>query len=202
MKLYSIDEVKWDKLLHIKTTGRDDSRADQYHYPYEPTPYAVLDRLANSGYITKRNTLIDYGCGKGRVEFFLSYQTRCKTIGIEYDERIQTVAVENQVSAVSGNRTTFILGSAENYQVPTEADRFYFFNPFSVTLLRKVMAKIEESYYEKPREMFFFFYYPSDEYVAYLMTKEELSFLDEVDCRDLFEGDNRREKILIFERIQ
>lgn len=195
-------ETKWDKLLHIKTTGRDDSQADQYHYPYEPTPYAVLERLANSGYITKKNTLIDYGCGKGRADFFLSYQTRCKSIGIEYDERIYAVAEENQMSAVSGNRTAFVLESAENYRVPTGADRFYFFNPFSVTLLRKVMAKVLESYYENPREMLFFFYYPSDEYVAYLMTKEEFSFLDEVDCRNLFEGDNKREKILIFERMR
>lgn len=31
------NEVKYDKLLKIKTTGRDDSRSDQYCYPYEPT---------------------------------------------------------------------------------------------------------------------------------------------------------------------
>ncbi len=42
----------------------DDSNADQYRYPYEPTPYSVLERLANTGYIRKNNTLIDYGCGK------------------------------------------------------------------------------------------------------------------------------------------
>jgi len=194
-----MNETQFDKLLHIKTTGRDDSRADQYHYPYEPTPYSVLERLANSGYITKKNTLVDYGCGKGRVDFFLSYQTRCKSIGIEYDERIHAGAVENKNTAVSGNRTEFILGSAEEYEVPKEADRFYFFNPFSVTLLRKVLNKIEESYYKNPREIILFFYYPSDEYVAYLMTKNAVSFLDEIDCRDLFEGDNKREKILVFE---
>ena len=39
------NENQWDKLLKIKTTGRDDSRADQYRYPYEPTPYCVLQRL-------------------------------------------------------------------------------------------------------------------------------------------------------------
>ena len=189
----------FDKLLHVKTTGRDDSRADQYHYPYEPTPYTVLERLANSGYVTKKNKLIDYGCGKGRVDFFLSYQTRCKSIGVEYDDRIHAGTLENQKIAVSGGRTEFILGSAENFEVPIDADRFYFFNPFSVSLLRKVMGKITESYYANPREMLLFFYYPSDEYVSYLMTKEEVSFLDEIDCRDLFEGDNRREKILIFE---
>ena len=194
-----MSETRWDKLLHIKTTGRDDSRADQYRYPYEPTPYSVLERLANSGYITKKNTIVDYGCGKGRVDFFLAYQTRCKSIGIEYDDRIYAGIIENKKSAVSGSRTEFVLGSAEEYEVPEEADRFYFFNPFSVTLLRKVMNKIEESYYKNPREILFFFYYPSDEYVAYLMTKERVFFADEIDCRDLFEGDNKREKVLIFE---
>ena len=68
-----INENKWDKLLRIRTSGRDDSRSDQYRYPYEPTPYSVLERLAFSGYIGKKNTLVDYGCGKGRVDFFLSY---------------------------------------------------------------------------------------------------------------------------------
>ena len=46
-------ESQWDKLLKIKTTGRDDSHAEQYRYPYEPTPYSVLERLANSGLIGK-----------------------------------------------------------------------------------------------------------------------------------------------------
>ena len=95
-----IRENKWDKLLKIHTMGRDDSNADQYHYPYEPTPYSVLERLANTGIIRKNNTLLDYGCGKGRVDFFLSYQTRCRSIGIEYDERIYQKAVENKDKAV------------------------------------------------------------------------------------------------------
>ena len=87
------NESRWDKLLNIRTMGRDDTHADQYRYPYEPTPYSVLERLANAGYIRKGNILLDYGCGKGRVDFFLSYQTRCKSIGIEYDERIYEKAV-------------------------------------------------------------------------------------------------------------
>ena len=114
---------------------------------------------------------MDYGCGKGRVDFFLSYQTRCRSIGIEYNERIYAKAVENKETAISAERV----------------------------ILRKVMARIRESYYEKPRRMQLYFYYPSDEYMAYLMTVEELTFLDEIDCRDLFSGDNPRERIVIFE---
>ena len=82
------NEVKYDKLLKIKTTGRDDSRSDQYCYPYEPTPYCVLERLAYCGYLGKKNHLLDYGCGKGRVDFFLAWQVRCRTTGVEYDERM------------------------------------------------------------------------------------------------------------------
>lgn len=126
----SENENTWDKLLQIKTTGRDDSNADQYNYPYEPTPYSVLERLANSGMIRKKDVVLDYGCGKGRVDFFLAYQVRANTIGIEYDERIYQSAVVNQEMAVSGTRTRFELAKAENYVVPQEVKHCYFFNPF------------------------------------------------------------------------
>lgn len=192
------NENTWDKLLQIKTTGRDDSNADQYHYPYEPTPYRVLERLANSGFIRKKDVVLDYGCGKGRVDFFLSYQTKAHTIGIEYDERIYQNAIENQKTVVSGARTKFILTKAETYKVPSEVNRCYFFNPFSIEILHKVMARMIESYYANPREMLLFFYYPSQEYISYLMTVNELEFYDEIACGDLFEGNDLRERIMIF----
>ena len=195
------NENTWEHLLKIKTSGRDDSEANPCHYPYESTPYSVLERLANSEYIGKRNVLIDYGCGKGRVDFFLSYQLRCKTIGVEYDERLYKAALRNKEAAVSGRTAEFVLANAERYTVPTEVDRFYFFNPFSLEILKHVIGKILASYYEKMREMKLFFYYPSDEYVSCLMQMEELEFEDEISCKDLFEGDNPRERILIFKTL-
>lgn len=191
-------EEKWDRLLQIRTTGRDDSGADQYRYPYEPTPYCVLERLANTGYIRKGNTLLDYGCGKGRVDFFLSWQTRCQSIGIEYDERIYEKAVENLRNAVSSKRVMFEKEDARLYDVPEETDRIYFFNPFSVEILQKVFRRIQASYYTAPRKILLFFYYPSDEYLSFLLREDELLFFEEIDCRDLFPGSNPRERIMIF----
>ncbi len=193
------EEQKWDKLLQIHTTGRDDSNSDQYRYPYEPTPYTVLERFANSGLLCKENTLLDYGCGKGRADFFLSYQTRCHTIGVEYNERIYEKAVENREQGVAAGRTEFVLADAVQFSVPARVDRVYFFNPFSIEILKKVLARVLESYYENPRELLLFFYYPSDEYISYLMTVDELIFSDEIDCRDLFPGENKRERIVVFE---
>lgn len=192
------NEIKWDKLLRIHTMGRDDSNADQYRYPYEPTPYSVLERLANTGLIRKGNTLLDYGCGKGRVDFFLSYQTRCRSIGIEYDERIYRKAMENKETGVAEDRVSFKLADAEKFTVPEAVDCIYFFNPFSLEILQKVIARILDSYYENMRPIQLFFYYPSDEYISYLMTVEEMIFYDEIDCRDLFQGDDLRERIIVW----
>ena len=189
-------EKTWDKLLRIHTAGRDDTNSDTYRYPYEPTPYSVLERLADSGMIGKNDVVLDYGCGKGRVGFFLSNRLKVSTIGIEYDEHIYRSALENQKA--SNAKADFVLTRAEEYTVPQSVSRCYFFNPFSVEILHKVMARIIESYYQTPREIFLFFYYPSDAYISYLMTVDELEFYDEIECDDLFAGDPR-ERILIFQ---
>ena len=190
-------ENNWDKLLQIKTVGRDETNADEYHHPYEPTDYCVLERLAESGFFSEEDVVLDYGCGKGRVGFFLSHRTKVRSIGIEYDAHIYEAALENCRTARA--KAEFVLTRAEEYEVPAEVNRCYFFNPFSVEILHKVMARIIESWYENPREIFLFFYYPADEYLSCLMTVEELEFYDEIACDDLFEGNDPRERILIFQ---
>ena len=197
MKKTDLENIM-DKELRIQTSGRDDSKEDGYHHPYEPTPYTVLERLIESGYITKENIIVDYGCGKGRVDFYLSAQIGCQTIGIDFDERMIKKALENNRDFVGKRKPEFLHISAESYEI-TDADSFYFFNPFPIEILRSVLGKILESYYKNPRAMTLFFYYPDKEYVAYLMTKDELMFVDEIDCMDLFQGKNKRERILIFE---
>ena len=190
-------EKTWDLSLRIQTCGRDELGADEYHHPYEPTPYSVLERLADSGLIGKDDVVLDYGCGKGRVGFFLSHRAKVQTIGIEYDERIYEGSLKNQKTART--KANFVLSRAEEYEVPAEVNRCYFFNPFSVEILHKVMARICDSWYASPREVFLFFYYPADEYIAFLMTVDELEFYDEIECDDLFDGNNSRERIMIFQ---
>ena len=183
---------KWDKLLHIKTMGRDDSQSDQYRYPYEPTPYSVLQRLANTGLIRKNNMLLDYGCGKGRVDFFLSYQTRCRCLGVEYDERIYEKVMDNKKEAVSKERVSFSLANAEEFQLPEQIDRIYFFNPFSIEIFRKVVANIQRSMEKSWRKVTIILYYPDSEYTYFLeectnFTLEMQIRLDECD-KDPREG--------------
>ena len=113
-------ESTWDKSLQIQTCGRDDTNADQYH-PYEPTPYSVLERLAGSGLFCDGDAVLDYGCGKGRVGFFLSSQTKARSIGIEYDRRIYEGALRNLETAKT--KQEFLLTRAEEYDVPQAVNR-------------------------------------------------------------------------------
>lgn len=191
-------EQEWDRLLNIKTTGRDDTISDFTRYPYEPTDYNVLEQVVNTGLIRKNNTLIDYGCGKGRVSFFLSSQTKCRSIGVEYNPRLYEKALTNQDRASRGHLVTLVQQDAADFAVPHYADRAFFFNPFSTDILRTVMMNLLESCREFPREILLFFYYPSKAYTDYLANMPQLSLIDTLDCCGISKGRDSREKLLIY----
>ena len=197
-------EKYYEELLNIKTTG--DQRWDEtkkcYH-PYEPTPYFALDKLFESYYINEKDSVIDFGCGKGRLNFYLNYNYNCNVLGIEMDEIFYNQCMENKKEYLKNNKReedkiNFLCTLAQEYEISDKDNKFYFFNPFSLEILRKTVARIIDSYYEHPREIQLFFYYPSDEYISYLMTVDEFLFLDEISCQDLFEGNDPRERMVVF----
>ena len=214
LKAY-IEDRLWDRRLHIDTAGRDATTEDGHRYAYEPTPYCVLEKLIQSDWLMQDNVLLDYGCGKGRVGIFAAIRTGCRSIGVDFNERFIAAAQRNRDAAgLQGQRdgssapaisafpaapaADFVSAYAEVFEVPDNVDRCYFFNPFSVQLLQSVTERIIESYCRAPRRILLMFYYPSDSYMAYLMSRDELSFVDEIDCSDVFPGDGR-ERIVCFE---
>jgi len=84
---FSLNEKKWDSKLNIFTQTSDYAEEQDDCYGYDPTPYIVLEKLLNQNLIKNSDTVIDYGCGKGRVSFFLHNQTHCKVIGIDHSKR-------------------------------------------------------------------------------------------------------------------
>ena len=197
-----LTEDQWERKLNIRTGGGSNHTADGENYPYEPTPYRVLLRLARSGYISRETKLVDYGCGKGRVSIFLARMTGCRVIGVDYNEQLIAAANENldrsKEKGTSLLQISFLHMAAERFEL-TDEDSFFFFNPFSEVILKRVIDQILWSWYENPRQMRLLFYYPTDEDVVALMQEEELMFADEIDCSDLFEGNQKRERILVFE---
>lgn len=191
-------EIELDKLLKIKTSGRDDSHSNLINFPYEATPYSVLQALSNSGYITKQDKIVDYGCGKGRVDFYLAYSNKCKMIGIEYDNRLYNTALENHKRAISAHRVEFINSCASEFKSLDDVTCAYFFNPFSVEILKKVINNLCESINKNNREIKLFFYYPSREYLAYLNEHTSITHIEDIDCNDLFKHVDYRERIAVY----
>ena len=222
---------EWDEKLGILTAGAGEDSPDMVNFRYEPTPYAVLERLAGSGLIGPDSVLIDYGCGRGRCTLFLHAKTGCRAIGIDHNpvlireakanlarmkgagpEASETKSGQDRKGALQEKETenaeaapglgkeavSFRRAKAQNYRV-TDENVFYFFNPFSEVILQAVLREIIGSWYEDPRQMYLFFYYPKDEDLAFLSMFDEIMFYDEIDCTDLYGGRDQREKILVYE---
>ena len=125
----------------------------------------------------------------------------CKSIGIEYDEKLVAAARLN-IEASHLSNVCIFQEDAETYQPGCDVNRCFFFNPFAGKILEAVLKRIFDSYCDNPRRILLFFYYPHDEHVASLMTSPWLIFTDEIDCSDLFQENNERERILDFEIME
>ena len=171
----------WDEKLNIFTSVSDHSEEDDSNYGYDPTPYIVLEEILKSDLLGKDDVLVDYGCGKGRLGFFFHNQTGCKVIGLDHSKRMIKKANKNLKNYGSSDEICFIHTKAEEYVPVDDANRFYFFNPFSSKIFAKVLEKIQESHDKNPREIIVFFYYSTIEYKLYLKTEPRLELVDSME---------------------
>ena len=187
----------WEQYLNIDTSGRDDYFEDDDHHPYEPTDYEVLELLLDTPYINNNDKLIDFGSGKGRVAFFLAKQYDIEICGVEFEESMYQKSLTNLKQNQYSN-IKFIQCDARNYHISDETI-FFFFNPFPIHVLRKVIQNIISAYYENPRKQILIFYYPSSEYMQYLLSIPEISLIDIIDCQEVLNVENAKEVLTIFE---
>ena len=192
----------WEKKLGVDTSAHIDRFIEEACNPYEPTDYCILERLADSGYVTSDSHFLDYGSGLGRSLFFMAAKTGCRATGIEFDPQLCEMAGRNleraRLSEEYKKGIRIVCEDARKYRVEDE-NCFYFFNPFADEILRIVLERIRQSFYEQPRQMYLFFYYPYEAEVAELMRADRFVFVDEIDCTDLYECLDARERILVFE---
>lgn len=191
------NDLYWDSKLNISTNVFDYMEEDYQNYGYDPTPYVVLEELVKLNILKKEDVLVDYGCGKGRIGFFLNNQVGCKVIAIDHSKRLLEVAKKNLKSYGDNGNIAFVHSKAEEY-VPDEANCFYFFNPFSTKIFRYVLRKINESKERNPREILVFFYYSTIEYKLYLPTEERLELIKSVDFSEETINDRVPAKLDIF----
>ena len=88
-----------DKTLHIQTDFiQQDGKDTFYNHRYEPTPYDVLDNLFSVFAPEPDSCLVDYGCGPGRLNFYVEKRFGLSSIGVEYASEFYEKALDNLAS--------------------------------------------------------------------------------------------------------
>ncbi len=194
-------EYYYDKLLNIKTRGDQQGFNKSLHYHrYEPTPYSALEELFRHYEMKSSDHIVDFGCGKGRLNFYLHYFFGANVVGIEMNEALYQEAIHNQnkyVKKKSKDKIHFHCCLAEEYKVDDLDNRFYFFNPFSIQVFQKIINNILLSVEKSEREIELVLYYPSADYIFFLENDTAFELKDEVSLPFVSQH-NPNERFLIY----
>ena len=103
------------------------------------------------------STIVDFGCGKGAVLIYAYEFGFKKLIGVEFSPNLSQMASDNlqKFSAQKGGKVSYEIVNidASQYEIPSEADCFYFFNPFDAFIMEKVFQNIAKSLEANPRKI-------------------------------------------------
>lgn len=199
-----MDEKYYDAILNIKTES--DRVIDPFvdYYPYQPTPYFVLNQLCENYSLNETDHVVDFGCGKGRTLFYFHHMFNAYVCGIEQNEKLYQRALRNRERYVRRKRNGeekihFHRTNAENYIISPRDNQFYFFRPFSVHIFRKVLANIVQSINDYPRTVHIILYYPAKGYISILENETDFVLEQEILLKGEFEQPEN-ERILIYTR--
>jgi SAM-dependent methyltransferase len=191
-------EQFFDELLNIKTVGDQKGFNKSLHYHrYEPTPYLALEILFNQYELKSSDRIVDFGCGKGRLNFYINYLFNASVVGIEMNETFYREAIENRKNYLkkykhSKDKIHFHCCLAEEYQINPLDNRFYFFNPFSIQIFMKIINNILFSVEKSEREIELILYYPTEDYIYFLENHSFFELKEEVILPHFEQNPNER----------
>ncbi|WP_338453331.1 class I SAM-dependent methyltransferase [Niallia oryzisoli] len=198
-----MNEQYYDKLLNIHTCEEQKRFYKSFHYhPYEPTPYSALETLFQQYELKNSDRIVDFGCGKGRLNFFIEHLFNATVIGIEMNSIFYQEALKNNEGYVRNRKNSlerihFLNCLAEEYKISSNDNRFYFFNPFSIQIFRKVINNILLSFEQAQRNIDLILYYPSEDYIYFLEKDTAFELKQEVILADKY-NQNPSERFLIY----
>jgi len=111
---------------------------------YYATPENVLRKVFELVDPRRFPGFLDIGSGKGFVLWKAWEYGFSKVGGVEYDERLVRVCKENMEKLGVGNKVEISCCDAGTYSQYGNYDVFYFFNPFSDSMMNAVMHRIIE----------------------------------------------------------
>jgi SAM-dependent methyltransferase len=150
-KKYQIHTIGEDQLNMLKERGIDISHA----HIYMPVNYFILESLMKEIVQLEQNkTLLDLGCGKGRVLVVAAAFGFKKIMGIDNSKEFCDEAMLT-TAACAGKypdaRFIIINADALYFEIPDDICSIFLFNPFDELIMHGVAANINKSQQANPR---------------------------------------------------
>ena len=129
---------------------------------YEPTTERTFRKLMSFLPIDFQDySLVDFGCGKGRVLLYAGELGFKQVIGVEFAPELAAIARGNaaRFGDRTGNRRIEVrCEDATETRLPDGPCVFFFYNPFEKEVMDKVARRIIASLAEKPRKAYIIYY--------------------------------------------
>ncbi|MCF6405671.1 class I SAM-dependent methyltransferase [Chitinophaga filiformis] len=154
-------EIRGEKKYGIRTIGTDSlasdvSKEDRKHIAmYEPVNYYTATWLFNHLQPADLSTtLLDVGCGKGRVLAMGAAYGFTALAGIDLSPKLYQAAVKMRdmlYNRYQNIRINVACQDARAYTIPETVGVIFLFNPFDHVIMEEFIAKVEESLRRKQR---------------------------------------------------
>lgn len=137
----------WEQENGVDFSGADfktDLNILNVRYGYEPS--FLFDDVLDNMEISRSNSVVDIGCGKGYAMYLLAKYPFGKISGIEISSELVEIAKKNiDILFPNDKRFNIVKKDAVDWDEYDEYDYYYMFNPFSDNVMIEVIHLIVES---------------------------------------------------------
>jgi len=148
------------ELKDLTITNGDRKKASRY----EAVSFYMLEKLLTAfKKISGLTSIIDLGCGKGRVLMVAPHFGFTDITGIDFAEELCLQAQMNmreKQREFPGISWRVINESVENYEIGIRDSVFFMFNPFTEVVLKDFLEKLDASCRQFPRRIYFLYASP------------------------------------------
>lgn len=168
---YGDADYDWDHRVNTTSAavGWRDRLLGVFHSPYQPTEPALFHEMLEA--LQKRTnrsfadfTFLDLGSGKGRTLLMASDYPFRRVVGVELLPALHEIARQNIAQYKGEGQKCFaieaVCGDASAFPFPAEPQLVYLFNPFPESVLRRVLANLEQSLHDHPRPVYVLYHNP------------------------------------------
>jgi SAM-dependent methyltransferase len=159
--------VETDEPMHVRDLPIDSPSREHATY-YLPTTLwtfrDVMVALRDQGIRPSEFSLVDLGCGKGRVLLMAVEAGFNAVIGVEFAPELVRIAMDN-IRSCRGRRRrpTIYCTDAATFPIPMGPVVLFIFNPFKGPVLEAVADNIKKSFSQHVREMLVVYLVPQPE---------------------------------------